>query len=55
MQSEGRLLPGQSPRYRGVVDAYRVIVRTEGVGGLWTGLGPAILRNSIINATELVS
>lgn len=55
MQSEGRLVPGQAPRYAGVMDAYRTIIRTEGVGGLWTGLGPAVLRNSIINATELAS
>ena len=27
----------------------------EGVRGLWTGLGPAVLRNSVINATELAS
>ncbi len=55
MQSEGRLAAGQRPRYAGVVDAYRTIVRTEGVLGLWTGLGPAVARNSIINATELAS
>jgi solute carrier family 25 uncoupling protein 8/9 len=55
MQSEGRLLPGQKPRYSGVMNAYSTIVRTEGVLGLWTGLGPAILRNSVINATELAS
>jgi solute carrier family 25 (mitochondrial uncoupling protein), member 8/9 len=55
MQSEGRLAPGQAPRYRGVGDAYRSIVRAEGVRGLWTGLGPAVLRNSVINATELAS
>lgn len=54
-QSEGPLAPGQQPRYAGVVDAYRTIVRTEGLRGLWTGLGPAIARNSIINATELAT
>jgi len=54
-QSEGRLAPGQAPRYSGVLDAYRTILRTEGVTGLWTGLGPNIARNSIINATELAS
>lgn len=54
-QSEGRLAPGQAPRYAGVLDAYRTILRTEGVTGLWTGLGPNIARNSIINATELAS
>lgn len=55
MQSEGRLAPGQAPRYKGVLDAYSTIVRTEGVRGLWTGIGPAIMRNSIINATELAT
>ena len=55
MQSEGRLAPGQRPRYAGVADAYRSIVRAEGVAGLWTGLGPAVARNSVINATELAS
>ncbi len=55
MQSEGRLAAGQRPRYAGVMDAYRTIVRAEGVAGLWTGLGPAIARNSVINATELAS
>jgi solute carrier family 25 uncoupling protein 8/9 len=55
MQSEGRLAAGVKPRYSGVFNAYATIVRTEGVLGLWTGLGPAIMRNSIINATELAS
>ena len=55
MQSEGRLAPGVAPRYSGVFNAYATIVRAEGVLGLWTGLGPAIMRNSIINATELAS
>lgn len=55
MQSEGRLAQGVRPRYSGVFNAYATIVRTEGVLGLWTGLGPAIMRNSIINATELAS
>lgn len=55
MQSEGALAAGVAPRYRGVVDAYTSIVRVEGVRGLWTGLGPAVARNSVINATELAS
>lgn len=54
-QSEGRLAPGQKPRYSGVMNAYSTIVRTEGVRGLWTGLVPAVLRNSIINASELAT
>ena len=54
-QSEGMLPRGQAPRYSGVFNAYATIVREEGVRGLWTGLGPNIVRNSIINAAELVS
>lgn len=27
----------------------------EGVGALWTGLGPNVARNAIINAAELAS
>ena len=27
----------------------------EGVGALWTGIGPNIARNAIINAAELAS
>ena len=54
-QSEGVLAPGVAPRYSGVFNAYATIARTEGLAGLWTGLGPNIARNSVINASELVS
>jgi len=27
----------------------------EGLGALWTGLGPNVARNAIINAAELAS
>jgi solute carrier family 25 uncoupling protein 8/9 len=55
MQSEGRLAAGQAPRYTGVLNAYSTIVKQEGLRGLWTGIGPAVMRNSIINATEMAS
>ena len=29
--------------------------REEGLAGLWTGVGPNIARNAIINAVELAS
>ena len=54
-QSEGPLAPGAAPRYSGVLNAYASIVRQEGVLGLWTGLGPAVARNSLINAAELAT
>ena len=55
MQAEGRLPAGVPRRYSGALDAYRSIVRQEGVLGLWTGYGPNLVRNAVVNATELVA
>ncbi|CAL9094093.1 unnamed protein product [Musa acuminata var. zebrina] len=55
LQSEGKLPPGVPRRYLGALDAYFKIIRQEGIGSLWTGLGPNIARNAIINAAELAS
>ncbi|KAK3000146.1 hypothetical protein RJ639_023726 [Escallonia herrerae] len=41
--------------YSGALDAYYTIVKQEGLVALWTGLGPNIARNAIINAAELAS
>ncbi|KAJ8476691.1 hypothetical protein OPV22_020418 [Ensete ventricosum] len=55
LQSEGKLPPGVPRRYLGALDAYFKIIRQEGIWSLWTGLGPNIARNAIINAAELAS
>ena len=55
MQSEGRLPPGVPKKYPSAFGAYSVIVKQEGVAALWTGLGPNVARNAIINAAELAS
>ncbi|KAJ6424873.1 hypothetical protein OIU84_025612 [Salix udensis] len=55
LQAEGKLPAGVPGRYAGALDAYFTIVRQEGLGALWTGLGPNIARNAIINAAELAS
>ncbi|KAJ1393005.1 Mitochondrial substrate/solute carrier [Sesbania bispinosa] len=55
LQAEGQLPPGVPRRYSGAMDAYLTILRQEGLGALWTGLGPNIARNAIINAAELAS
>lgn len=55
MQAEGKLPPGVPRRYPSALGAYSAIVRTEGVKALWTGLGPNVARNAIINAAELAS
>lgn len=55
LQAEGKLPSGVPRRYYGAFDAYCTIVRQEGLGALWTGLGPNIARNAIVNAAELAS
>lgn len=55
LQAEGKLPSGVPKRYYGALDAYCTIVRQEGLGALWTGLGPNIARNAIVNAAELAS
>ena len=55
LQAEGRLPEGVTRRYNGSIDAYRKIVQQEGIGGLWTGYGPNLARNCVVNATELVA
>ena len=47
---------GSTPKkYPSAFAAYAIIARQEGVAGLWTGVGPNIGRNAIINAAELAS
>ncbi|KAK4492080.1 hypothetical protein RD792_002877 [Penstemon davidsonii] len=55
LQAEGKLPAGVPRRYTGALNAYYTIVKEEGVLSLWTGLGPNIARNAIINAAELAS
>lgn len=55
LQSEGRMAPGATRRYTGAMNAYATIMKQEGVNALWTGVGPNIARNAIINAAELAS
>ena len=55
MQAAGRLPDGHPRKYPSALAAYATIARTEGVAALWTGLGPNIARNAIINAAELAS
>jgi solute carrier family 25 uncoupling protein 8/9 len=55
LQAEGKLPPGVPRRYNGALDAYSKIIKSEGIKGLWTGIGPNVLRNATINASELAT
>ncbi|KAH0507817.1 Mitochondrial brown fat uncoupling protein 1 [Microtus ochrogaster] len=48
-------LHGIKPRYTGTYNAYRIIATTESFSTLWKGTTPNLMRNVIINCTELVT
>jgi solute carrier family 25 (mitochondrial uncoupling protein), member 8/9 len=54
LQAQGRL-PVEQHIYKGATDCYRQIIAANGVKGLWIGVAPNIMRNSIINAAEIAS
>jgi solute carrier family 25 uncoupling protein 8/9 len=56
MQGQGlAILQGKPRMYQNSFDCYRQIYSAQGVAGLWTGWGPNVIRNSVINAAELAS
>mmetsp|Transcript_7409 Transcript_7409/g.12515 ORF Transcript_7409/g.12515 Transcript_7409/m.12515 type:complete len:116 (-) Transcript_7409:114-461(-) len=48
-------IDGTSKRFTGSLDCYKHIIKSEGVGGLWRGWTPNVIRNPIVNAAELAS
>lgn len=44
-----------NPQYRGLVDCIRKVVRTEGVGALYRGVGPCLFRAFPANAATFVT
>ena len=56
MQAQGvGKLDGIEPKYSGSIDCYRQLYAEGGIKNLWTGWGPNVMRNSVINAAELAS
>lgn len=51
MQAQSK---GGTLMYSTSSEAYKKIYKTEGIRGLWKGLGPNVIRNSVVNAAELV-
>jgi solute carrier family 25 (mitochondrial uncoupling protein), member 8/9 len=54
MQAQGSLPVDQRP-FTGTLDCYQKTIAEGGIKRLWLGVGPNVLRNSIINAAELAS
>ncbi|KAB1205736.1 Mitochondrial uncoupling protein 2 [Morella rubra] len=53
LQAEEKIPAGLRRRYSGALDAYLTVVRQEGLGALWTGLGPNVARNAIVIFSKL--
>ncbi|XP_071478063.1 mitochondrial substrate carrier family protein ucpB-like [Diadema antillarum] len=53
LQGEGKLAPGQAPRYRGFFHAFTDIAKTEGVLGLYRGTVPTVQRAMILTAAQV--
>ncbi len=52
-QAEGPLSPGQDQRYSSTFRAFRHIWITEGMRGLYVGMGPTVQRAAILTATQV--
>jgi solute carrier family 25 (mitochondrial uncoupling protein), member 8/9 len=55
LQAELRSAVNTPPRYKNTFHAYRTIVKEDGFVGLYRGIIPNILRNSLMNMTELAT
>lgn len=47
--------PAQQSKYRNTFHAFWTIARTEGIRGLWTGVGPTVQRAAILTAAQIPS
>lgn len=53
MQGQGKLAPGEKPRYSGTFAAFREIAKREGILALWKGVGPTVQRAAILTAAQI--
>lgn len=55
LQAQARATDPSQIKYKGALDCYKKTIAADGIAGLWVGLVPNILRNSVINAAELAT
>jgi len=56
MQGQGvDVLEGRPKKYSGTLDCYMKCYQEGGIGKLWTGWSPNVVRNSVMNAAELAA
>jgi solute carrier family 25 uncoupling protein 27 len=52
---EQSLDPNYKIRYKGTIDAFKVIFKEEGLAGLWKGVAPNVQRAALVNLGELAT
>ena len=56
LQADGRLkLLGGQPRYSGTLEAFRAVLRDEGVGAFWRGTLPNVQRATVVNGAGIAA
>lgn len=55
MQADARLPEAERRNYKNVVDAFRRIIKDEGVAALWRGATPTVIRAIVLNLAMLSS
>eukprot|EP01134_Creolimax_fragrantissima_P000069 CFRG0069T1 len=50
-----RMQGAASGVYKNTLDCFLKVLRTEGVRNLWSGLGPNVARNAVMNACEVAT
>jgi len=53
MQSDGLKPPAERKNYKSVIDALTGIAKSEGVGALWAGAAPTVVRAMALNFGQL--
>ena len=56
LQADGRLkLTGGQPRYSGTAEAFRAVLRDEGIGAFWRGTLPNVQRATVVNGAGIAA
>lgn len=51
---DGANPPNERYKYKGTFNAFRRIIKEEGLGVLWIGWEPAVFRCMVLNVTQIV-
>jgi solute carrier family 25 oxoglutarate transporter 11 len=55
MQADNQLAVADRRNYKNVFDAFSKIAKEDGIGGLWRGATPTVIRAVVLNLAMLAS